>query len=103
MNQFSQDCCSKSFLVPRSTLSVVIMKTSTIAMVGWSIVALTALPIPDDELYRDLVRQADKVNKMPSTIGPALAEKSEELAPPTVRGKNLIYSLKIRTYALHYY
>ena len=69
------------------------MKISAIAIV-WSIVAF-ASAIPDDELYRDLLRQAEKANKLPSTVSPGLTERSEELTPPSVRGKFYKYSLKI--------
>ena len=69
------------------------MKISVIAIV-WSMVAF-ASAIPDDELYRDLLRQAEKANKQPNTVGPALTERSEDLTPPTVRGKFYKYSLKI--------
>ena len=69
------------------------MKISVIVIV-WSMVAF-ALAIPDDELYRDLLRQAVKANKQPNPVSPALTERSEELTPPSVRGEFYKYSLKL--------
>ena len=60
----------------------------TINVLGWvSMVTLVAVCLPANDLYRELVRQADKANQIPMTPAPVLSEKQESLEPPAVKGK----------------